>query len=188
MAKTILCAWSSLPSQANVTSTRSPRSNRFWNPDAILSWKLFQQSANSSAIAPFDFYRFFWLFFFFWLQFIFYNYFTRKLASYRLDSIQYHHVLCTLYNSIIFHILSLWKMWIWLSKTPQENDKNSLIFIDGNWHLTLAFKIGAEKLFVTIFKIKQFFFGAMLGVGWQHIWTIHQLFARIWIEIGFYTS
>lgn len=50
MANTILCACNSLPSQASVTSTRSPRSYRFWNPEAMLSWKLFQHNANSSSM------------------------------------------------------------------------------------------------------------------------------------------
>lgn len=37
MANTILWACSNFPSQANVTSTKSPRSNKFWNPDAMFS-------------------------------------------------------------------------------------------------------------------------------------------------------
>lgn len=37
MASTILCACNNFPSQANVTSTKSPRSNKFWKPEAILS-------------------------------------------------------------------------------------------------------------------------------------------------------
>lgn len=39
MASTILCACSSLPSQAKVTSTKSPRSNKFRNPDAMFSYR-----------------------------------------------------------------------------------------------------------------------------------------------------
>lgn len=50
IAKTILWACNNFPSQANVTSTRSPRSNKFWKPVLKLSWKLFQQRANSSSI------------------------------------------------------------------------------------------------------------------------------------------
>lgn len=40
IANTILWAWSNLPSHANVTSTKSPRSNKFWKPDAIFSYEI----------------------------------------------------------------------------------------------------------------------------------------------------
>lgn len=50
IASTILCAFSSFPSQAMVTSTRSPRSYKFRNPLAMLSAKLFQHRANSSIL------------------------------------------------------------------------------------------------------------------------------------------
>lgn len=53
MASTVLWACNSRPSpHAKVTSTRSPRTNRPWNPSAILSWKFFQHSANSSMLRP----------------------------------------------------------------------------------------------------------------------------------------
>lgn len=50
MANTILCACNNFPSQANVTSTKSPRSNKFWKPDAIFSWKRYQSSFDFSVL------------------------------------------------------------------------------------------------------------------------------------------